>query len=284
VRLNSIRSDFGKEFDNRVCRREIYEDLGINWYPAQKEPGAAIVERFNRTLASAMTKYVTANPTTTQSQLLNLVQDFVDSYNNTVHSATRQTPQSLQDHAYERGNTSGIDILEDVAAGGTGAVTSNPAEEPDKDVRLTLAGTLQSTRMGRNKKTNPWDPVTGPREDKPLRVGAHVRLLKRPDIFRKGSRQKAFTDEVFTVTRRSRNNPNAYYVADESGQELEGRVYRRQLQELTNVPDQWEIRVLRRRKSTKKGRRGQLELLVECVGFPGRPAEWIPASDASGQL
>jgi hypothetical protein len=33
----------------------VYEALGINWYPAQKEPGAAIVERFNRTLATAMT-------------------------------------------------------------------------------------------------------------------------------------------------------------------------------------------------------------------------------------
>jgi hypothetical protein len=104
-------------------------------------------------------------------------------------------------------------------------------------------------------------------------------LLKRPYIFRQGSKQKAFTDEVFTVTRQSRNNPNAYYVADENGEELKGRVYRRQLQELTDLPDRWEVRVLRRRK-----RRGRNEALVEWVGFPGRAAEWIPANDLSGQL
>jgi hypothetical protein len=279
VRLNALRTDFGREFDNRVCQRVIYEDLGIYWYPAQKEPGATLVERFNRTLASTMTKYVTANPTTTQSDLLGMVQDFVDSYNNTVHTATRQTPQSLQDHAFERGSASGIDVLRDVAAGGSRSVTSNPAEEEAKDVRQTLAGVMQSTRLGRYKKPNPWDPVNGPRKDRPLRPGAYVRLLKRPYIFRQGSKQKSFTDEVFTVTRQSRNNPNAYYVADENGEELKGRVYRRQLQELTDLPDRWEVRVLRRRK-----RRGRNEVLVEWVGFPGRAAEWIPANDLSGQL
>jgi hypothetical protein len=86
VRLNALRTDFGKEFDNEYCRREVYEPFGINWYPAQKEPGAAIVERFNRTLATAMTRYITAFPTTSQSDL-GRVQDFVESYNNTVRRA-----------------------------------------------------------------------------------------------------------------------------------------------------------------------------------------------------
>jgi hypothetical protein len=89
---------------------------------------------------------------------------------------------------------------------------------------------------------------------------------------------------VYTVSRRSRNNPNAYYVKNEAGEELIGKFYRRQLQALTSRPDRWEVRVLRRRKSTKKGRRGKLELLVEWVGFPGRPAEWILASDARAEL
>ena len=277
VRLNALRTDFGKEFDNAVCRREIYEDLGINWYPAQKEPGAAIVERFNRTLATAMTKYVTANPTTTQSDLLNMVQDFVDSYNRTPHSSIRQTPASLQAHAYERGSRSGIDILREVAAGG--------GEEVDEgDIKQEIAGVYQSTTLGRNKKPNPWDPVTGPKVDMPLEVGTPVRLLKRPDIFRKGSRQKAFTDEVFTVDKVSHHNPNAYYLVDDKGEEIKGKIYRRQLQRLTSRPDRWEIRVLRRRKSRKKGSKGQLELLVKWVGFPNLPAEWIPASEVSGQL
>jgi hypothetical protein len=224
-----------------------------------------------------MTKYVTANPTTTQSDLLNMVQDFVDSYNRTPHSSIRQTPASLQAHAYERGSRSGIDILREVAAGG--------GEEVDEgDIKQEIAGVYQSTTLGRNKKPNPWDPVTGPKVDMPLEVGTPVRLLKRPDIFRKGSRQKAFTDEVFTVDKVSHHNPNAYYLVDDKGEEIKGKIYRRQLQRLTSRPDRWEIRVLRRRKSRKKGSKGQLELLVKWVGFPNLPAEWIPASEVSGQL
>jgi hypothetical protein len=182
----------------------------------------------------------------------------------------------MQNRAYERGSTSGIDILREVAANGR--------ETTDGDIKQLLGGLYQSTTLGRNKKPNPWDPVSGPKVDRPLEVGTPVRLLMRTYIFRKGSRQKAFTDEVFTVDRVSRHNPNAYYLVDDDGERITGKIYRRQLQELTSRPDRWEVRVLRRRKSRKKGRKGQLELLVEWVGFPGRAPEWIPASDASGQL
>jgi hypothetical protein len=53
----------------------------------------------------------------------------------------------------------------------------------------------------------------------------------RTYIFRKGSRQKAFTDEVFTVDRVSRHNPNAYYLVDDDGEKITGKIYRRQLQD-----------------------------------------------------
>ena len=101
-----------------------------------------------------------------------------------------------------------------------------------------------------------------------------MRLLRRGDIFRKGTRQKALTDEVFTVSRPSRDNPNAYYVKDETGEEIDGKVYRRQLQALTANPDRWEVNVLDRRQ-----RRGVREVLVEWVGHPHLRPEWIPAAN-----
>lgn len=102
-----------------------------------------------------------------------------------------------------------------------------------------------------------------------------MRLLRRGDIFRKGTGQKAFTDEVFTVSRPSKNNPNAYYIKDDGGEEIDGKVYRRQLQALTTNPDQWEVNVLDRRR--RRGR--QPEILVKWVGHPHLRPEWIPAAN-----
>lgn len=274
TRLNGLRTDAGKEFFNTYCKREVYTPLGINHYRGQKEPGAAVIERFIRSLASVMAKYVTGRPGVTQSELLDLVPAFVDSYNRTVHTAIRQTPQSIHDHAFERGSKSGVEILQEAAKGEEDA---NPDEE-DAHNRQTLAGLYQSTTLGRYKQPNPWDPVHGEKPDVPLAVGRPVRLLKRGDIFRKGTRSKAFSDEVFTVSRVSKNNPNAYYIKDEAGEEIDGKVYRRQLQALTSNPDRWEVRVLRRRR---RGRRGRREILVEWVGHPHLRPEWIPEEDAT---
>lgn len=272
ARLNGLRTDAGKEFFNTYCTKNVYIPLGINHYRAQKEPGASVVERFIGTLARSMAKYVTTDPSKTQAELLALVPSFVDSYNRTIHSTIRQTPQSLQDHAYERGSRSGLEILEGVIDG-----SGKQSEEQDlADNKQTIAGLYQSTALGRNKLPNPWDPEDGERVDVPLSVGQHVRLLQRGDIFRKGTRAKSFGDEVFTVTRASRNNPNAYYIADEQGEEIKGKVYRRQLQTVTSKPERWEVRVLRRRT-----RRGVKELQVEWVGHPHLPPEWIPAADAT---
>ena len=253
IRLNALRTDAGTEFFNRYNAKEVMGLFGINHYRAQKEPGASVIERFNRTLANAMTKYITSRPTATQAELLACVPDFVHAYNNTVHSAIRQTPQSLHDHAYSKGSKSGVDILKDIAADRE----QKTPEEKEGDAKQGLAGLYQATSMGRNKKPNPWDPVQGERPDMPLPVGQPVRVLLRGDILRKGSRQKSFSDEVFTVSRVSKHSPNAYYLKDENGEELVGKFYRRQLQALTSQPDRYEVRVLRRRRSRRAGTRGR---------------------------
>ena len=271
TRLNALRTDAGTEFFNRHCKALVYKPLGINHYRGQKEPGACVVERFIGTLARVMARYVSRHPSITQAALLARVPDFVDSYNRTKHSAVRQTAQPLHDEAYERGSKSGIQILREVASG-AGDLTP---EEDEAHKRRTIAGLYLSTSLGRNKDPNPWDPEQGERVDMPLEPGRRVRVLTRQDIFSKGTRRKAFSDEVFTVSRVSRNNPNAYYLKDERGEDIDGKFYRRQLQALTGQPDRWEVRVLRRRRH-----RGRRQLLVEWVGHPHLPAEWIPEEDA----
>ena len=282
VKLNALRTDQGKEFLNAYCKKNVYKALGINHYFAQKEPGACIVERVIRTLMTVMQKYVTENPGISHADLMTALPDFVSAYNGSVHTTNRQKPQDMQDHAYKRGNKSGLEILQDVAEGGEGIVaseTASPAEvvkEKEGDRGRDLAALFQSTTLGRNKRPNPWDPVNGERVDRPLPVGKLVRMLTRGNIMRKGSRQKTFTDEVFEVIAPSKDNPNAYYLQDDKKDKIQGKVYRRQLQGLTNRPKEWHVRVIGRPRT----RRGRKEILVEWVGHPHLPPEWIPADNA----
>ena len=144
-------------------------------------------------------------------------------------------------------------------------------QEEDEALKMkTMVGLYPSTSLGRNKEPNPCDPEQGERVDMPLEPGHRVRVLTRQDIFSTGTRRKAFSDEVFTVRRVSRNNPNAYYLKDKRGEDIDGKFYRRQLQALTVQPDRWEVRVLRRRRH-----RGRRQILVEWVDYPHLPAEWI---------
>ena len=275
TRLNHLRTDAGKEFYNAYCKK-VYKEMGVNHYRAQKEPGAAIVERVIRTLQESLSKYITHNPGLTVQDLTESVQGMVDGYNHSVHSMNKSTPASMQEHAYARGSKSGVEILQEVGQGGEGTVADSPedvSKEKEGDKRLMLAGVFQSTTLGRNKKPNPWDPVNGPPVDNPLAPDKPVRLLRRDNIFRKGSQQKSFTDEVFRVTKASKNNPNAYYLKDDKGEPIIGKVYRRQLQALTSAPETWEVAVYNER--TVRG--GKKEYLVGWVGHPHLPLEWIPA-------
>ncbi len=55
---------------------------GVDFYTANNDVKAAIVERFNRTLKGRMYRYFTAKNTL---RYIDDLQDFVDSYNNTYH-------------------------------------------------------------------------------------------------------------------------------------------------------------------------------------------------------
>ncbi|RWS20608.1 hypothetical protein B4U80_10730 [Leptotrombidium deliense] len=88
----NIQSDKGKEFVNKTSEA-FFKKHGINHYVSQNENvKCAVVERFNRTLKSKLFKYFTANDTTTYINVLN---DFVNSYNNTVHSSIKMKPKDV---------------------------------------------------------------------------------------------------------------------------------------------------------------------------------------------
>ena len=75
--------DKGKEFYNRDVQSL------IPLYSTENEEKSSIVERWNRTMKEKMFKYFSANST---RKYIDVLQEMVRNYNETVHSSTKMTP------------------------------------------------------------------------------------------------------------------------------------------------------------------------------------------------
>lgn len=83
-----IQFDEGKEFYNKDLK-SLFVKEDIEWFSSKSDKKASVVERFNRTLKTRMFKYFTHNETRKYTDILD---ELVDSYNNTIHSSTKMTP------------------------------------------------------------------------------------------------------------------------------------------------------------------------------------------------
>ena len=78
-----LRTDKGTEFINESFQQYLKKQ-GIQFYTATNEPKAAVVERVNRTLKSKLYRYFTG---VNSLRYIDVLQDIVDSYNNTITEA-----------------------------------------------------------------------------------------------------------------------------------------------------------------------------------------------------
>ena len=76
--------DKGREFYNKNVM-----SLGIDLYSTENEEKSCVVERWNRTMKDKMFKYFSANNT---RKYIDVLQEMVNDYNNTVHSSIKMTP------------------------------------------------------------------------------------------------------------------------------------------------------------------------------------------------
>ena len=74
-----LRTDKGTEFLNKAFEQYL-KKKNIQFYTANNEPKASVVERVNRTLKSKLYRYFTA---VNSLYYIDVLQDLVDSYNNT---------------------------------------------------------------------------------------------------------------------------------------------------------------------------------------------------------
>ena len=87
-----LQTDRGKEFMNNVLQNYLKENNIIYFTTFNTQFKCAIVERFNRTLKEKMHKYFTSKGTT---KYIDILQDLVDSYNNSIHRTINTTPSNV---------------------------------------------------------------------------------------------------------------------------------------------------------------------------------------------
>jgi transposase InsO family protein len=87
-----LQTDKGSEFVNAQMK-QLMKDNGINFYTSQnEETKAAFVERLQRTFKTKMFRFFTDRNTL---RYMDVLQDLMDSYNNTLHSTTGMKPADV---------------------------------------------------------------------------------------------------------------------------------------------------------------------------------------------
>ena len=120
------------------------------------------------------------------------------------------------------------------------------------------------------------DTKPPPSSAKPkLEVGDKVRVTVARSRFKKGYKLGAWTEEVFTVTTVTPGNPHVYKIADDSGEELKGTFYERELQKIDKKDDVYRVeRVIKTKKV-----RGRKQYLVKWRGYGEKFNSWITDAD-----
>jgi hypothetical protein len=86
-----IHVDEGKEFYNKTFK-SFLKSKNIRMYSTNSENKSSVVERFNRTLKTKMYKYFTA---VQNKNWVKIINDLVESYNNTHHRSIKTTPNTV---------------------------------------------------------------------------------------------------------------------------------------------------------------------------------------------
>ena len=93
---NKIWVDKGSEFYNAYLKK-LLRDNDIVMYSAHNEGKSVVAERFTRTLKSKIYKYMTS---ISKNVYIDKLNDIVDEYNNTYHTAIKTKPADVKDNTY----------------------------------------------------------------------------------------------------------------------------------------------------------------------------------------
>jgi len=94
-KINVLQSDMGNEFKNNQMKSLLVENsIEQRFCNVGDKKCMSIVERFNRTIRSLITKYMVANNTT---KWVDKLGEFVENYNSSYHSAIKTEPNNVDE-------------------------------------------------------------------------------------------------------------------------------------------------------------------------------------------
>lgn len=239
-RPSRLQTDEGTEFTNRLVQK-VLQDNFVHFFIAKNEAiKCAVIERFQRTLMSRIHKYFTSKGT---RKFVDVLDDFIGSYNTTVHRSIKMRPIDAMDHAQKE------------------TVFETLYGAPDR--RSLIKKRIAASRQRKKK------------EDVNRRqTGNIVRIPQLKNIFSKGYRQN-FTDQLYKILYENKSGQRPIYKlasADDGGREIPGTFYPEEVQKVTS-DDLYRVRILRERG---KGRNKEVLIEYENTNSPPR---WIKASD-----
>ena len=107
----------------------------------------------------------------------------------------------------------------------------------------------------------------------PHKTGSHVRMANYKETFDKGYLPN-WSDEILTVAKTKKGNPNTYKVKDDNENMFEGNFYAEDLGKTRkDAQTTYRIKVLK-----KRTRKGVKEFFVKFIGYPDPPS-WVKEAD-----
>lgn len=204
-----LQTDKGSEFLNTEANK-IYDKYKIRRFSTENDVlKASIVERLNRTLKNKMHRYMYEKQT---RKWIDRLDDFVDSYNNTKHSATGKVPNEV---TFENAN----DVVNHLFHG-----------------------------AGRYKEQV---PMKVDRKRK-FQAGDYVRTTRAKGQFEKGYDATYTEEIFRVSRGLANSQEKKYYLQDLQGQPIKGAYYEQELQKVKELPTDYRVEVLKRDKRNKK--------------------------------
>jgi transposase InsO family protein len=208
-----LQTDQGTEFENRILGVYLHS-MGVKHFTTtNRQIKCAVVERFNRTLKNLLYKYMTARRT---KEYLDVLQDFVASYNRTKHGVTKMRPidvgvYDLEDRERVFKNTYGYTNLRELIMHQVNRDKSNSSDIKKGD--LVRVAKLRKT-FQRGFKPN-WS-------DSLYRIRNVIKRLGKPvyeiiDMTGHVKHKKFYPEEVQKITRNMLNAARVLQTRTKNG-------------------------------------------------------------------
>lgn len=256
-----LHTDAGTEFLNRHFQKLMKLKNIIHFVTSTDRSKAAIAERFNRTIKEKIYKFLDSNPS--NNRYLEVLQDLVDSYNNTHHSSIKMAPAQVNEKTESKALWN---LYHEYWTDEKDADKDSKNEKKCRSISQTLF--KGSTDFKANKRKN---------IQRLLKLGDTVRLAGKKHPFQKAYKGN-WTEELFKISKIHRRHPSFVYEVEEAdGEPITGVFYRDELQKVQKPKhaDFWQIEKI---LDTRKRKGHEKEFFVKWFGYTKKYNSWVPES------